>query len=1466
MVTLMTAETATEQEDDFPIVGVGASAGGLEALRDLFEKMPADTGMAFVVVQHLSPDFKSMLDELLSRYTTLPVHQAEHDMEVEPNTIYLMPARHEMIISDRHLILSERDSDKGLFLPIDTFFRSLATDAGASSVAVVLSGTGSDGSRGVRDIHAAGGLVIVQSEASAKFDGMPKSAEKTGVADLVLPPAEIRESLIRYAARARDHADAPPAEKAGDAVSTIFELLRRESGIDFASYKQSTVSRRVDRRLLLSRSRDLEDYVDKLCASPEEVEALYKDLLIGVTGFFRDAEAFRALENAIVPELIDRLRVESQGELRVWVAACATGEEAYSIGIVLHEAFRQRNLRPHMKIFATDVHASSIEIAAQGRYPAEALADMPEHLKQRYFEHIGDEYQVQSQLRGSMVFARHNVLRDAPFTRLDLITCRNLLIYFKTSAQRKVLALFHFSLKIGGALMLGPSETPGPLSDEFTSVDPRWKIYRKRRDIGLPSDLKLARSPLMTSHERPERARVGPPEVGRAQQVLLDRYAPPSLIVDSQLQLVHTFNGGGRYLGPRDGRASLHLLDMLEGELKFAVSGAFKKAVSDGQTVVYSGVPARSVDGLERVKLTLEPLTKEGAERILITFEPMEVRRESERPDTDMEELAQNRIDSLEHELHYAKENLQATIEEMEAGHEELQATNEELIAANEELQSANEELQSVNEELYTVNAEHQAKIAELTELTTDMNHLLTATEVHTIFLDHELRIRKFTPKIAETFNLLPHDIGRRIDTFTHHLRHDGLVADLEAGLDQGKVVERDVRDRQGRWYFLRILPYRPYDHGHGHERGDGQVDGVLLTLVDISTLKRTERELRTSEQRYRTLVRAVESTLWTTDARGDMATEQLEWEAFTGQAWDEYRGRGWLNAIIEAERRTIASEWMRAVSARSLFELETRLWSQASAGYRCVVLRAAPVLDEDQNVREWVGTIRDIEDMARARSRLRERETELAGILDNSPIIIAVKDPEGRYIFASRLAEDILGNSTGKLAGKSDSDLLPASIARELHLHDEQVLHARHAMEFEESLPMGGERRIFSMVRFPLLDDRGEPYALAAVGSDITERKVAEERDRRELARRDQFLAMMSHELRNPLGAIVNAAHLLVDSRSAERAHKVIERQSAHMARLLDDLLDISRISQGKIEIRFSRVNILESAEAAIEMVQPMIRSKCLELRICKPDTAVAVRGDRDRIEQVINNLLRNAAKFTDSGGWIELDIRPTGNRVEIAVRDSGIGLAPGEQDKVFELFYQRDMGIDRASSGLGVGLSLVRELVGLHGGTVRAHSEGHGKGSEFVVSLPAAPPDVSARAAPSTNGGATQQGLRIVLVEDNEDSREMLELLLTARGHEVASAADGAAGAQLIIERRPDLALVDIGLPLMSGYDVARKVRKECGGNAAIYLIALTGYGRQEDRKAVLEAGFDEHLVKPIDITALDQLAGSTRARHPG
>jgi two-component system CheB/CheR fusion protein len=1463
MVKSMTADTATEQEDDFPIIGVGASAGGLEALRDLFEGMPEDTGMAFVVVQHLSPDFKSMLDELLSRYTTLPVHQAEHDLEVEPDTIYLMPARHEMIISDRRLILSERDSDKGLFLPIDTFFRSLATDAGASSVAVVLSGTGSDGSRGVRDIHAAGGLVIVQSEASAKFDGMPKSAEKTGVADLVLPPAEIRASLIRYAARARDHAGAPPAREAGDAVSTIFELLRRESGIDFASYKQSTVSRRVDRRLLLSRSRDLDEYVEKLCSSPEEVEALYKDLLIGVTNFFRDAEAFKALESAIVPELMDRL--DARGELRVWVAACATGEEAYSIGIVLHEAFRQRNLRPHMKIFATDVHASSIETAAQGRYPAEALTDMPAHLKQRYFEQIGDEYQVQSQLRGSMVFARHNVLRDAPFTRLDLITCRNLLIYFKTPAQHKVLALFHFSLTLGGALMLGPSETPGPLSDEFIAVDARWKIYRKRRDMGLPADLRLARSPLLTSRERPARARVGPPEVNRAQQVLLDRYAPPSLIVDSELQLVHTFNGGGRYLGPRDGRASLHLLDMLEGELKFAVSGAFKKAVSESQTVVYSGVPARSVDGLERVKLILEPLTKEGEGRILITFEPMEVRRDSERPDTDMEELAQNRIDSLEHELHYAKENLQATIEEMEAGHEELQATNEELIAANEELQSANEELQSVNEELYTVNAEHQAKIAELTELTTDMNHLLVATEVHTIFLDHELRIRKFTPKIAETFNLLPHDIGRRIDTFTHHLRHDGLVADLETGLEQGKVVERDVRDRQGRWYFLRILPYRHYDHGHGHEGGEGEVDGVLLTLVDISTLKRTERELSTSEQRYRTLVRAVESTLWTTDDGGDMTTEQLEWQAFTGQSWDEYRGRGWLGAIIEAERRTIAREWKRAVSERSLFELETRLWNQVSAGYRCVVLRAAPVLDENQSVREWVGTIRDIEDMARARSRLRKRETELAGILDNSPIIIAVKDPEGRYVFASRLAEDILGGSAGQLAGKTDRDLLPASLARELHMHDEQVLHARQAMEFEESLPVAGERRIFAMVRFPLLDDQGEPYALAAVGSDITERKAAEERDRRELSRRDQFLAMMSHELRNPLGAIVNAAHLLIDSKSAERAHRVIERQSAHMARLLDDLLDISRISQGKIEIRFSRVNVLESAEAAIEMVQPMIRSKGLELRISKPDTPVAVRGDRDRIEQVINNLLRNAVKFTDPGGWIGLDIRPAGNRVEIVVSDSGIGLAPGEQDKVFELFYQRDMGIDRASSGLGVGLSLVRELVGLHGGTAQAHSEGRGKGSEFVVSLPAAPPDVSARAAPSREGDTAQKGLRIVLVEDNEDSREMLELLLTARGHDVASAADGAVGAKLIIERRPDLALVDIGLPVMSGYDVARKVRRECDGSVPIYLIALTGYGRQEDRKAVLEAGFDEHLVKPIDITALDQLAGSTRPRRP-
>jgi two-component system, chemotaxis family, CheB/CheR fusion protein len=1317
---LQPAEELVAASESFYVVGVGASAGGLEALETFFEHMPSDAGMAFVVVQHLSPDFKSLMDELLSRRTEIAIHRVEDGMAVEPNSIYLIPPKKEMIISGGRLLLTDKDPATGLSLPIDTFFRSLAQDCGNRAVGIILSGTGSDGSRGIRAVHDAGGLVIAQNEETAKFDGMPRSAVETGVVDLVLPPAEMAKALLDYIQHPVH--GAKTGNPIGKLVSetgmnAVYSLLRAECGIDFSHYKPNTVLRRIDRRLQLNRSDDLDEYVEQLRIDAQERNSLYKDLLIGVTRFFRDPELFERLKAEVIPETL--AKVSPDDEIRAWVAGCATGEEAYSLAILFHEALAEANRPFNIKIFATDVHRVSLEFASAGLYDEAALTEVSTDRLERYFAKQAAKYQVSQELRKMIVFAPHNIIKDAPFTKLDLISCRNLLIYLQSPAQQKALSLFHFGLKTGGVLTLGPSESPGDISDEFETLDGHWKVYRKRRDIRLPTDMRLPLSPLLPQLQavgaalRSSNPAFPDPNLLKAYDELLGAYVPPSFLITLQRELIHTFAGAGRYLRVPDGRPSTDLLDMVDNDLRLAISGALQRAAKEGGPVGYGGVSRQSGGDEERLRVSVRPFAVRGTGEtyFLVSLELEQRPRLSSESIGDLNVGAASalRLVELEDELRYTKENLQATVEEMETSNEELQATNEELVASNEELQSTNEELHSVNEELYTVNAEYQRKIAELTELTDDIDNLLRSTDVGTIFLDRELLIRKFTPKIAHAFQLLPQDIGRRIDSFAHNILHEGLLDDVRRVLETSEPIERDVQDRLGEWYLLRILPYRTKD----------KVEGVVVTLIAISRLKATEKELR-------------------------------------------------------------------------------RLSKVFMDG-------ADPIIIEDLS-----GTIIDL----------------------------------------NREAERVYGWSRVELLGQPVSTLIPVEEAARIETLRDRC-RTDDSIRNVESLrcDRAGNVSPVLLTLSLLNDEAGEPAAIASIAKDITTQKEAEREAREAASRRDQFLAMLSHELRNPLGAMLNAARLFerVESHDAAlaKACSIIDRQSKQMARLLDDLLDVSRVTQGKIQISKQLVDLRASAEEAIQVVQPLVESRAHTLVMKLPDHAVYVEGDPARLLQVQENLLENAAKYTPDGGMLRLTLRAEDGEAILCVKDNGVGIAPEMQAKIFELFVQAPPVPVGPDTGMGIGLTLVQSIVHLHNGQVGVRSEGIGKGSEFEIRLPLTQkrPNESRPATP-----APEAGINVVIVEDNADSREMLESLLRMDGYEVRTAEDGLKGYEAILAHGPDVALVDIGLPGMNGYEVARKVRAEMGGKP-IRLVALTGYGRKVDRDAVFEAGFDEHLVKPVD-----------------
>ena len=1345
--------TNTQSAKDLPafvVVGIGASAGGLEALEQFFDHLPERTGMAFVIVQHLSPAFKSLMDELLSRHTRLPIALAEEGMLVEPDHVYLLPPAKELIISGGRLMLHERQQE--LSLPIDVFFRSLARDCGPRAVGIVLSGGGSDGSRGARDIRDHGGMVLVQDVESAQFNGMPKTAFDAGVANWVLPPPEMPRVLIENVAKLGRPSAISDVAPAPSGIDAVYRMLQDEFGIDFTHYKPSTVTRRIERRLSLAHSLNIDEYVDRLRNQRDELDVLYRDLLIGVTHFFRDQKAFELLEEQVLPELIS---ARSDVPLRLWVAGCATGEEAYSFAISIQDLMYKLNLpERQVKIFATDVHRGSLERAARALYEKEAVANVSRERLERYFVRIGDNYQVIPDLRQMVVFAAHDVIKDAPFTRMDLVSCRNLLIYFQPHAQQRALSMFHFALNRGGALLLGPSESTGALGRDFTTIDKHWRIYRKhserraRAETHVPPQSRSEPKAALVQLDGAERYTFG--QLLGTYDAMLDQVMPPSLLVNDRGELIHTWNGASRWLRLRDGRQGLDLLEMLDPELKMIMAPGLKRALFEGGPIVFNGVRLH-VDGdeqLHRLSLRRIQSRRGGPQHVLVTCEalpepphvdgtPLRAatgieQRESQ--EFNLDQISREQLGRLESELNHTKENLQAAIEELETSNEELQASNEELQASNEELQSTNEELQSVNEELYTVNSEYQRKITELTELTNDMDNLLSSTDVGTIFLDRQLRIRRFTPQIAETFDLVAHDVGRSIETFAHKLQYPELLQDLKHVRENAQPVERELHGPDGKVFFLRVLPYR----------SKGTAEGVVLTLIDMSGLKAAEDAL--------------------------------------------FHERYLLNSLLSMV-----------------------------------------------------------------------------------PDAIYFKDRGGRIIRANHALAERLGVADPReLIGKVPFEVPERALALSMHTADEAVLKTGEAEHYK--LEQRSEREWDLVTRLPLKDAKSEIVGVIAIFRSVTEQKLAEAKIQEAVRRRDQFLAMLSHELRNPLGAMVTATNLLKTKEEPPETRgkllHVLERQSQQMAHLLDDLLEASRVTQNKIELRREVVDLRDAINQAVDALRAPIAERSLQFSCSLPEEPLYVNGDPTRLQQIHVNLLSNAAKYTDPGGEVRLSVEREDEHAVVRIRDSGAGIASDMLESVFELFVQSNRTLDRSAGGLGVGLTLARSLVQLHDGSLCACSDGEGKGSEFVVRLPlvAAAPVAEESKAPADPRRA--RGKKIVVVEDSEDSRELLCEFLKRAGYECHAAESGPAALELIERERPGVAVMDVGLPDMDGFEVARRVRQQ-PSIANTVLIALTGYGRASDLETSRKAGFDLHLVKPVRLeqllSALEQ-AGQADSREAG
>ena len=828
----------------FPVVGIGASAGGLEAFEQFFGKMPVDSGVAFVLIPHLDPSHASMMTELLRRVTKIEVAEATEGMAVKPDHVYVIPPNRDISIFHGVLNLAPPQKAHGLRMPIDSFLRSLAEDQGEVSIGIILSGTGSDGTLGLRAINGVGGMVMVQEPSTAKYSGMPASALQTGLADFVLPPDKMPEALVKYTKQSFKKVARPSVtEKRETSLRKILGLIRLQTGHDFSMYKKTTLNRRIEKRMSLHNLEDIGTYVRYLQEHGEEIQLLFKDLIIGVTQFFRDPEAFEALRHRILPKYLEDK--PSGYPLRIWVPGCGSGEEAYSLAIVLTECLEELKREMKIQIFGTDINGEAIVFARGGVYSGNIAGDVSADRLRRFFAKDNGNYRIKKEIREMVIFADQDLAKDPPFTKLDLLSCRNLLIYLEPDLQNRLLPVFHYSLKPEGILFLGTSETIGKFPDLFEVVDKRWKVFRSKKTIPSIQEELWTSLPWAQPHiGRGETEETRKPKAvdiaALAQKTLMDKFAPPSALVNDKGDILYIHGQTGKYLEPAQGHASFNILDMAREGVRYELRSGIHFAVTKMKERRYQALQVKTNGEYQPVNLTVRPIGSPNGEVlgiVLVSFE--DVIPTDQGPGIKKKKPAgeqTKRIEEMEQEIRYTHETLQATIEELQAANEELKSTNEELQSTNEEFQSTNEELetsreelQSVNEELVTLNSELQAKIDQLSQTETDMKILLENTHIGIIFLDNRLCIKRFTSEATKVFNLIPGDVGRPLHDIRYNFEYEDVEREARLVLDDLQAKEMEIPSRDGRWYLMRIIPYRA---------AENIIDGVVLTFTDTTQLR----------------------------------------------------------------------------------------------------------------------------------------------------------------------------------------------------------------------------------------------------------------------------------------------------------------------------------------------------------------------------------------------------------------------------------------------------------------------------------------------------------------------------------------------------------------------------------------------------------------------------------------------------
>jgi two-component system, chemotaxis family, CheB/CheR fusion protein len=1192
------------------VVGIGTSAGGLEALRTLLGSLATDSGIAFVVAAHRSPQHESRLAELLQPYTALPVREMHGTAPLEAGCVYVIPATAGVAAVDSHIRLVPLAAGSGQLGSINRLFRALAASHGSRSIGVQLTGAGSDGALGLRQLKHAEGLVIVQDPNEAEYDGMPRSAIESGVADLVLPLREIGGAIERYCGAAPrlslpERHDDSLSEDDGAQLREVVALLQVRTGRDFAVYAPHMLIQRVIKRMRVRSMETIPEYLRLLEAEVDESTALASEVALNVTEFFADEDASRRLERDILPQLFERKN--GHGAIRAWCVGCATGEEAYSLAMQLVEQRTSRKASLRLQVFAGDADEALLQRARLGVYPPEIAASVSEARLATFFVRDERGYRVRPELRRTVTFARHDVFTDFPFSHLDLIVCRRRMLRNLTpAARRAVLQSFQFALEPHGVLIVSQEDA----FDEprlFVSIGDGAPVYR-RVDVSRAALRVPAVGADAWSAARHPRSKPPSPDPRVLHAQMLERYMPASFLVNAHGHVMDYSAHAGHFVRLRGGEIRHELSGIVPEPLSSVVAVGLEAVTRHASPWVSDAIVVHTPGGARRVAVHVDPVggeeQVEGAK--LVVFEELGRGRDARYAEGQVDPVEVTaRLDS---ELGHASQRLKsiaARTQDRDAP--SVPPDDGELARIVEDLEMAKEELQTVNQELFALNQENRSRLEDLARLSTDLEVLLESTGVATLFLDNELKVVRFTPPLLDIFNVLPADLGRPLADLRHRLRDQDLVGDARRVLKHLTPMDREVEGENGKWYLLRMLPYRAPPQ---------PIAGVAVSLIDITTRKRAEQRLR------------------------------------------------------EADRR------------------------------------------------------------------------------------------------------------------------------------------------------------------------------------------------------KDEFIALLAHELRNPLAPISSGIEILrrrdLDPAIAERVTATMARQATQLVRLIDDLLDVSRISSGRLRLRKGPVVVADIVRDAVATVRPLIERSGHELVVALPNEPIVLDGDAARLTQVLANLLNNSARYTAGNGRIELGVVRDADSVVIAVKDNGYGIAETALPHVFEMFYQGSDPRAAPQAGLGIGLALAKSLIEMHGGTIEVVSAGLDRGSAFAVRLPANVQRDMPEPSDAHLAGTALGGHRVLVVDDNADAAQTLAYLIRALGeNEVHVALSGAEALPLAERVKPDTVFLDLKMPEMDGYEVARRMRAEAWAND-VWFVALTGWGLEEHKRRTTEAGFDQHLTKPADRAALEGiLARSNGAR---